>query len=249
METFKRRIAAPGSLAFLFAAIAASCGGAGGAGTGTPTPTTLLSDDFSGPLAAKWTIISGAGSSIASTATSGDADTPGSPPHGNPSPGLWMKGAAFGTAPGGGGGVRSINTYPTSGGLTVSVDGRRDSGLEPFAGNGLTASLTDISGGQPLALVRVNSGSVTYLLTIFDPTSGNHSQEVTHSFPPDSGFRRFAFSIDASGNAQWSRDGALQQTVAGFPLKKNLSLQATSPGSTDTDPGSAHMDNVQVTTP
>jgi hypothetical protein len=220
--------------------ISAGCGG------GT---TTLLSDDFSGSLAAKWTIVSGAGTSIASSATSGDPDTLGSPSHGNPSPGLWMKGASYGTSPGGGGGVRSINAFPTSGGLSVSLDARRDSGYEPFAGNGFLASLTDISGGQPLALIQVNSGSVTFLLSIHDPASGDHPQQITHSFPADTSFHRFAFSIDASGNAMWSRDGALQQTVAGFPLNKNLSLQATSPGSTDTVLGSAHMDNVLVTAP
>ena len=245
MDTFKRLIAAFGSLVFLIAAITAGCGG----GNAAPTPNTLLSDDFSGPLAAKWTIISGAGTSFASSATSGDADTAGSPPHGNPSPGLWMKGASYGASLGGGGGVRSINTYPSNGGLTVSVDARRDSGYEPGAGNGLITSLTDISGGQPLALVQVNSGSVTYMLTIYDPTSGNHPQLITHSFSPDTSFHRFAFSIDASGNAKWSRDGALQQAVAGFPLNKNVSLQATSPGSTDTALGSGHMDNVLVTTP
>jgi hypothetical protein len=143
MDTFKRFIAASGSLAFLIAVITSGYGGGGG----NAAPNTLLSDDFSGPLAAKWTIISGAGTSFASSATSGDADTPGSPPHGNPSPSLWMKRASYGASLGGGGGVRSINTYPTNGGLTVSMDARRDSGYEPGAGNGLITSLTDISGG------------------------------------------------------------------------------------------------------
>ncbi len=123
MDTFKRLIAASGSLAFLIAVITSGCGGGGG----NAAANTLLSDDFSGPLAAKWTI--------------------------------------------------------------------------------------------------------------------------THSFSPDTSFHRFVFSIDASGNAKWSRDGALPQVVAGFPLNKNVSLQATSPGSTDTVLGSAHMDNVLVTTP
>jgi hypothetical protein len=221
----------------------AGCGGSGGA-------KTLLTDDFTGPLGTHWFVVIGAGSTLASSATSGDPDSLGSLPHGNPSPGLWMKGAAYGTAPGGGGGVRSVSSYPTSGGLSVAADLRRDSGLEPPAtGNGVLFLLTDVSGGQPLAMVQVNSGSATFLLTLHDPTSGNHAQQVTHVIPADTAFHRFEFTVDGAGNATWSRDGALQQSVPAFPANRNLSIQVTGPGSVDPEVGSGHLDNVKVAAP
>jgi hypothetical protein len=238
MTSFRQAAAA---LVLGFAALA-GCGGAPGGSK------TLFTDDFSGSLGASWFVVTGAGTALASSATSGDPDTLGALPHGNPSPGLWMKGASFGTAPGGGGGVRSVFSYPTSGGLTVGADLRKDSGVEPSAG-GVLFRLTDISGGQPLAMVEVDSGSATFLLTIHDPASGNHAQQVTHAFPADTVFHRYEFSVDSAGNAAWTRDGALQQTVPAFPASRNLSIQVTGPGSTDAEVGSGHLDNVKVTAP
>jgi len=209
------------------------------------TPTISLSDGFSGISSVNWIIISGAGTASPSSVTSGDPDVIGSPQHGNPSPGLWMKGASYGTAPGGGGGIQSVNTYPDNKGLTVSVDARFDSGYDVGSStNGMVFSLTDISNGPPRAWINIFENKVTYYLTM-----GTQQQIVSHTFPYDASFHNFKFTVNASGNAEWRRDGALQQTVTGFPSNLNLYLKTTSPGSSDTALGSAHIDNVLVTTP
>ena len=157
-----------------------------------------------------------------------------------------MRGASYGPGIlGGGGGVRSNSTYPSSGGLTVSMDTRFDSGYEPGGGvNPMIFSLTDINGGQPPAFITIFANSVTYYLTV-----GTQARFVTHTYTADTAFHNFAFTVDAGGNAAWRRDGALQQTAPSFPLNKNFSIKVISPGSTDTMLGSGHIDNVLVTTP
>jgi hypothetical protein len=216
------------------------CGGAGdGGSSGGGGPTTLFTDDFSGPLGAKWIEVSGTNGA---RATSGDPDTLGSPPHGNPSPGLWMQGDSFGTSPGFGGAVRSAASFPSAS-VTFSADVRYDSGLQSFAGNYLAFALYNLNTNGVKAGAFVLPTSVRYLLF-----QGTTSREVTQPAPADGAFHRFTLSIDAAGNAAWYRDGVLQQSVPGFP-SLTLYVKVTGPSATDTVPGTGHADNVLVTTP
>jgi hypothetical protein len=212
------------------------CGGSGAGGAGGPA--TLFSDDFSGALAAKWIDVSYPGA----TATSGDADTLGSPPHGNPSPGLWLQGASLGTNPGGGGAVRTSATFPSAA-VTFAADVRYDSGLQAPAGNYLTFGVYDLNTNALKAAALVLPTTVVYMVY-----QGATLREVSQPAPGGNAFHRFTLTIDASGNAAWRRDGALQQSVVGFPAV-TLYVKVAGPGATDTIPGVGHADNLMVTSP
>jgi hypothetical protein len=219
----------------LAVAVLSGCGGSAGSGS---APTTLFTDDFSGALGAKWIDVSYPGA----TATSGDADTLGSPSHGNPSPGLWLKGASNGTSPGGGGGVRTTATFASSP-LTFAADARYDSGPQDPAGNFLMVTVNGINDNAIKAGALILPSSVRYWLY-----QGATLREVTQPATADGAFHRFTLTIDVAGNATWHRDGALQQSIPGFPAV-TLYARAMGPGSTNTVLGSGSVDNVLVTTP
>lgn len=237
-------------------ALTACGGGGGGATPATSAPTTLLDEKFSTPnggastMTNNWLVSSG-GSTC--TASNTDADVLGSPPQGNPTPGLALK--CQGTIiDANDGSLRSLGTYVLNTPLTFAVDARVDT-VGTFGGNpqpGMMFSLRALS-GFIVAYVAIRPDSVTYYM---NSGGGFGDIQITQTYPADGLFHRYVFVVNGSGNAEWRRDGVLwanttilSTTTGPVANTGDIYIKLTSPPSTTTDASNGHFDNVLVTAP
>ncbi len=229
----------PALAALLLAALlagASGCGGGGGSGGGGGGgggggPVTLLSDDFTGSFAETWQDLSPFGGQ----ATSRAPEPLGTLPHGNPSPGLLLHGDTHAAS----GAARTLETFSTAE-LTIAFDARRVAGR---ADQDLMILVRELNTHTARAYLQIWDTSVRYTLR-----PGITDNGVSHTITPDGAFHRFTLTIDASGQAAWYRDGLLQQSLGSLPIE-DVYLEVQGPSCIAPDPGTAHFDNLLITTP
>jgi hypothetical protein len=201
-------------------ASAGSSGSSAGAG-----PTTILSDDFAGPLPdSNWTLVRG-GALVDSSA-------------GNPGPSLAL--TATSTA---GAAVRTVATFDTARGVTVSVD------IAPSLSYPAEASVAVIDPANgPIAGLWVDDGSFTCWGGTglwYNPNPPLYFQQVPGIRSP--AWDTYSLTIDAGGNWSWTIDGqpvanGPQPGASGSSLVLEISI---------TDPGAngSRFDNVRIEVP
>ena len=220
-------------------------------GGGTPVGSvTLFEDTFAAPdgsasiMASNW-IVSSVGSTC--TASNIDADVSGSPPQGNPTPGLVLKcqGAIIDANDGS---LQSLAPYILNTPLTFAVDARVDT-VGTIVGNpqpGMMFSLRELN-GETVASIAIRPNSVTYYMK-----SGGvlGDIQITQTHPVDALFHRYAFVVNGSGNAEWRRDGILWANTTFLSTTTGIIyIKMTPPPSTITNASNGHFDNVLVTAP
>jgi len=218
----------PRTLAYLLcllalATLAASCGRNANTQP-SPGPQTIFFDDFSGAFpGTNWTI--GAGSPAI------DPDT-GNPPPSLMFPSLDATGYSW---------IQSnVAPFSTSSGITISADMGFPTGQPVFSQFWIYDKFPALGGGpQAYVYLDQTTGTVTYCLA----TDVNPSVTVVNALDADTKFHTYAFKVDASGNATWSRDGVQQASTTGFSCD-TLILKFEG-GWT----GETYIDNVSVVVP
>ena len=209
-----------------------------------PSTATLLQESFSGPdYPSRWVV----STSAACSASNEDGDALGSPPQGNPTPGMVFKCAG---SIGGGmlSSLRSIETYQLVRDHQFAADARVDAvgtfGSSPQPG--LEIAVKELNTGMIYALVWVRPDQATYYVR---RKTGSGYVQQTRAHTADGQFHRFELRVTAGGMVEWWRDGALQlnATDLDYDAPEHAYLMVTAPPSVTGGVSEGHLDNVRIT--